>query len=49
MKAESEVMEKKQAGAGLRSKAPVFVLGCGRSGTKLLYHTLLSGLSLIHI
>lgn len=26
-----------------RSKAPVFVLGCGRSGTKLLYHTLLSG------
>lgn len=28
--------------ATLRSKAPVFVLGCGRSGTKLLYHTLLS-------
>ena len=27
---------------GVRSKAPVFVLGCGRSGTKLLYHTLLS-------
>ncbi len=26
----------------IRSKAPVFVLGCGRSGTKLLYHTLLS-------
>jgi hypothetical protein len=25
-----------------RSQAPVFVLGCGRSGTKLLYHTLLS-------
>ncbi|HVH87585.1 MAG TPA: sulfotransferase [Terriglobales bacterium] len=25
-----------------RSEAPVFVLGCGRSGTKLLYHTLLS-------
>jgi len=25
-----------------RSKAPVFVLGCGRSGTKFLYHTLLS-------
>ncbi len=23
--------------------APVFVLGCGRSGTKFLYHTLLSG------
>ena len=28
---------------GARSKAPVFVLGCGRSGTKFLYHTLLSG------
>jgi len=26
-----------------RSTAPVFVLGCGRSGTKFLYHTLLSG------
>jgi hypothetical protein len=26
----------------VRSKAPVFVLGCGRSGTKMLYHTLLS-------
>src|SRR6202008_1866702 len=26
-----------------RARAPVFVLGCGRSGTKLLYHTLLSG------
>ncbi len=25
-----------------RSLAPVFVLGCGRSGTKFLYHTLLS-------
>jgi hypothetical protein len=25
-----------------RSEAPVFVLGCGRSGTKFLYHTLLS-------
>lgn len=25
-----------------RSTAPVFVLGCGRSGTKFLYHTLLS-------
>ncbi len=31
----------KQASSA-RSKAPVFVLGCGRSGTKLLYHTLLS-------
>jgi hypothetical protein len=27
---------------GARSKAPVFVLGCFRSGTKLLYHTFLS-------
>jgi hypothetical protein len=27
---------------GGRSAAPVFVLGCGRSGTKFLYHTLLS-------
>jgi hypothetical protein len=27
---------------GARSTAPVFVLGCGRSGTKFLYHTLLS-------
>jgi hypothetical protein len=27
---------------GTRSKAPVFVLGCGRSGTTLLYHMLLS-------
>jgi Sulfotransferase family len=27
---------------GNTSKAPVFVLGCGRSGTKLLYHMLLS-------
>ena len=26
----------------VRSMAPVFVLGCGRSGTKLLYHALLS-------
>jgi len=25
-----------------RSKAPVFVLGCGRSGTKFLYHSLIS-------
>src|SRR5215472_10053550 len=25
-----------------RTKAPVFVLGCGRSGTTLLYHMLVS-------
>lgn len=40
------LLEKQQGGQSLapavRSKAPVFVLGCGRSGTKLLYHTLLS-------
>lgn len=30
------------AARGARYKAPVFVLGCGRSGTKFLYHTLLS-------
>jgi Sulfotransferase family len=30
------------AGISLRKKAPVFVLGCGRSGTTLLYHMLLS-------
>jgi Sulfotransferase family len=29
-------------GVSSRSKAPVFVLGCGRSGTTLLYHMLLS-------
>jgi Sulfotransferase family len=34
----------------VRSKAPVFVLGCGRSGTKFLYHTLLSagGFAIYH-
>lgn len=31
-----------QKGAGWRSKAPVFVIGCGRSGTTLLYHMILS-------
>lgn len=40
------LLEKRQVGQGrthgARAKAPVFVLGCGRSGTKLLYHTLLS-------
>jgi hypothetical protein len=42
----SGILEKQPTGQGqthgARSKAPVFVLGCGRSGTKLLYHTLLS-------
>ena len=32
----------KGAVASSRNRAPVFVLGCGRSGTKFLYHTLLS-------
>lgn len=32
----------REAARGARSRAPVFVLGCGRSGTKFLYHTLLS-------
>src|SRR5437868_4674695 len=40
------VLDKQQAASqkstGKRSSAPVFVLGCGRSGTKLLYHSLLS-------
>src|SRR5262249_8920785 len=33
---------KVEARAGMRSKAPVFVLGCPRSGTTVLYHMLLS-------
>ena len=32
----------RQPGVSARGKAPVFVLGCGRSGTTLLYHMLLS-------
>jgi hypothetical protein len=50
----TETLEKQQGGAnrpsGARFKAPVFVLGCGRSGTKLLYHTLLSagGFAIYH-
>jgi hypothetical protein len=43
---ENAVIENRIAGqemaSGPRSQAPVFVLGCGRSGTKFLYHTLLS-------
>jgi Sulfotransferase family len=42
----SETSEQQKASgdmvAEVRFKRPVFVLGCGRSGTKLLYHTLLS-------
>ena len=48
----AETIENKNVGAQLsaRSKAPVFVLGCGRSGTKFLYHTLLSagGFAIYH-
>ena len=45
-----ESLAKPASTRGPRSKAPVFVLGCGRSGTKLLYHTLLSagGFALYH-
>jgi Sulfotransferase family len=38
----TEVATVSQKGTGWRSKAPVFVIGCGRSGTTLLYHMLLS-------
>lgn len=46
--AKTEDLQANQANTSLsrgnpRSTAPVFVLGCGRSGTKFLYHTLLSG------
>ena len=36
------LMSTNTTNTGKRSKAPVFVLGCGRSGTTLLYHMLLS-------
>jgi len=46
MNPSAQVLENSGAGpnpaTGARSQAPVFVLGCGRSGTKFLYHTLLS-------
>lgn len=35
-------MDRARTGTSARCKAPVFVLGCGRSGTTLLYHMLLS-------
>jgi len=38
----TEVPTVSQKGVGWRSKAPVFVIGCGRSGTTLLYHMILS-------
>ncbi len=36
------VMVERRGETTARNKAPVFVLGCGRSGTTLLYHMLLS-------
>ncbi len=39
---DNRTAEQASAPRDARSKAPVFVLGCGRSGTKFLYHTLLS-------
>ena len=36
------LMVQRQGETTTRNKAPVFVLGCGRSGTTLLYHMLLS-------
>jgi hypothetical protein len=39
---EIEDVRGKRPTTSQRSTAPVFVLGCGRSGTKFLYHTLLS-------
>ena len=37
-----EVVVQGSTAIAARSKAPVFVLGCGRSGTTLLYHMILS-------
>jgi hypothetical protein len=42
MKAMIQIEVKNGRATSGRSKAPVFVLGCGRSGTTLLYHMLLS-------
>src|SRR5947199_4315446 len=36
------LMVQRQGETTTRNKAPVFVLGCGRSGTTVLYHMLLS-------
>jgi len=41
-KVETNRDPEKEAAQRSRKKAPVFVLGCGRSGTKFLYHMLLS-------
>lgn len=42
MKSEQLMETAEQVPAHRRKNAPVFVLGCGRSGTTLLYHMLLS-------
>src|SRR5437588_8285473 len=42
MKSLEDIMPLSQKIGHARSRAPVFVLGCGRSGTTLLYHMLLS-------
>src|ERR1700745_1114702 len=42
MESTIEMPEKIDARSGIRSNAPVFVLGCPRSGTTVLYHMLLS-------
>jgi hypothetical protein len=42
MQSAESTMKTDQRAASIRGKAPVFVLGCGRSGTTLLYHMLLS-------
>ena len=42
MRTETSPVLATQANPASRNQAPVFVLGCGRSGTKFLYHTLLS-------
>src|SRR5207302_7113944 len=38
----TELLPVVQVSKSNRSKAPVFIIGCGRSGTTLLYHMLLS-------
>src|ERR1700675_2481312 len=40
--AENQATGEARDARSARAMAPVFVLGCGRSGTKFLYHTLLS-------
>lgn len=42
MSSETTMILNRQQPASTRSKSPIFVLGCGRSGTTLLYHMVLS-------